>query len=418
MVVFRRIRRVIAVPPFWLYLMTISAWFFGFGLQTTLFPGVINYTLMESPDKLGLAQAALTAPMLVLLPLTGVIAERYDRRILLAGFHTLAALAALSLFTLMSFGLLSYEMLVAYALCVGIAGAFVMPARDSAINPVIRVSQRLNQNGRSLQKGVIIASLVQFAAQILGMGLGFGASFSGPKYFFALQGVGLLLGGICALLLPRLPSRAVKTDKVLKSLKDGISTVWHSPILGPMTLIMIVVGLLVIGGGFFVIIPVLVRDVYHSGYEVLASLLVTFWVGAFAANVILARLGNIEKPGQALIYSQIITIIALGLFATPLPLWALYGLIFCWGLGAGVAISLSRAIVQENAPAGKLARVMSVYQLGLFGGAPAGAATFGYIVAHLGARQASLIPMIGLSLFMLGIALFSPLMKVTREEPA
>ena len=53
-------------------MIAVSGWFFSFGLQTTLFPGVINYTLNESPDRLGIAQAALTAPMLFLLPLAGV----------------------------------------------------------------------------------------------------------------------------------------------------------------------------------------------------------------------------------------------------------------------------------------------------------------------------------------------------------
>ena len=64
----RKLRRIRRLPPFAVYMIAVSGWFFSFGLQTTLFPGVINYTLNESPDRLGIAQAALTAPMLFLLP--------------------------------------------------------------------------------------------------------------------------------------------------------------------------------------------------------------------------------------------------------------------------------------------------------------------------------------------------------------
>ena len=55
--------RKLRMPPFGAYLVLVAGWFFGFGLQTTLFPGVITFTLMESPERLSFAQAALTAPM-------------------------------------------------------------------------------------------------------------------------------------------------------------------------------------------------------------------------------------------------------------------------------------------------------------------------------------------------------------------
>lgn len=84
-------RRFWRLPPFTAYLLAVTGWFFGFGLQTTLFPGVINYTLQETPERLGMAQAALTLPMLLLLPLAGVLAERFDRRVIMFRFHLLAA---------------------------------------------------------------------------------------------------------------------------------------------------------------------------------------------------------------------------------------------------------------------------------------------------------------------------------------
>jgi MFS family permease len=414
----KTMRRRVRIAPFTAYLVVVAGWFFSFGLQTTLFPGVINYTLNESPERLGLAQAAVTAPMLFLLPLAGVLAERWDRRTVISSFHILASISSAVMAWLLLNELLHYKSLLVYALVVGTAGAFVMPARDSAVNPVTRVSQRMGHPGFTLQKAVILTSLVQFAAQVLGMGAGFLAGLYGPGPLFVAQASVLIIGGTAALFLPRLHSRQPSTDTVIESLKGGVKAVFGSPILAPMTLIMMAVGCLIVGGGFFVIIPVLVRDEYMGGYGLLSSLMVSFWVGAFVANVILAQVRSIERPGRVLMGAQLVTVVTMGVLALPISVVWLYALVFAWGLGGGVAITLSRSVVQENAPSDKVARVMSVYQLGLFGGMPIGALVMGYVVAELGPRTAALIPMVGLLAVLIVIAVFTPILKVRRVDPA
>lgn len=398
--------------------MAVSGWFFGFGLQTTLFPGVINYTLLETPERLGIAQAALTAPMLLLLPVAGVLAERFERRQIMFRFQVLAGAAAAALAAMLFQNQLSYGLLIGYALVTGTAGAFMMPARDSAVNPVTRATQLMGRGGFTLQKAVIIASLVQFAAQIAGMAAGFLAGVFGPGLLFVIQAAGLMIGAGSALLLPRLNRRTAPSEPVLRSLSDGVRAVTGSNVLAPMTLVMMAVGCLIVGGGFFVIVPTLVRDAYEGGYGLLAFLLVAFWTGAFAANVILAKAKSIDRPGRALMLAQLVTVASMGLLSLPMPLPALFGLVFAWGLGGGVAISLSRAVVQENAPRDKVARVMSVYQLGLFGGMPVGAFLMGFVVAELGPRLSALVPMAGLFVVLAVIAVFSPILKVRRVDPA
>lgn len=411
-----RLRRAWRVSPFTAYLLAVSGWFFSFGLQTTLFPGVITYTLNESPYRLGMAQAALTAPMLLILPLAGVMAERLDRRRVMAGFHVLAAAAAAGLAVLLFHDLLGYWVLIGYALLVGSAGAFVMPARDSAVNPVTRVMRRMGRPGLPLQRAVVIASLVQFAAQIAGMAVGFLAGVLGPAPLFATQAAGLLIGAVAALMLPRLEARRRVSGPVWSSLREGVVTVVSSSVLLPMTLIMMAVGFFVVGGGFFVIIPVLVRDVYEGGYPLLAGLMISFWLGAFMANVLLARYGAVNRPGRALMAAQLVTVISFAALALPIPTPVLVGLVFFWGLGGGVAISLSRAVVQETAPPAQMGRVMSVYQLGLFGGMPAGAFAMGHVVEAAGARASALIPMAGLLSVLVVIALVTPILQLRRVD--
>tara|TARA_R110002051_G_scaffold68434_6_gene123501 strand:- start:90230 stop:91543 length:1314 start_codon:yes stop_codon:yes gene_type:complete len=410
--------RKFRLPPFGAYLALVACWFFSFGLQTTLFPGVITFTLGESPERLGIAQAALTAPMMLLLPLAGVLAERRDRRGILFYFYIFAGLSALALAGLLFTDRLSYWTMVGFALLIGVAGGFVMPARDSAINPIVRIAARTRHGGIDLQRAIVLTSTVQFASQIAGMGVGYFAAWTGPAALFALQGAGLILGGLAAAFIPRLASnRGRSTAHPMADLVDGWRAVIHSPVLMPMTAIMVAIGFLVVGGGFLVLIPLLIRETYGGGFQEIASLMVCFWLGALAANLALANLRQIERPGRAVILAQCVTVAALGAFALPMPLWALYVLVFFWGLGAGVAISLSRSVVQEQAPPAKLARVMSVYQLGLFGGMPAGAVIMGFLIGATGPHIAALIPMAGLAVVLVLICLTTPIWSIKRGQP-
>lgn len=397
--------------------MLVAGWFFGFGLQMTLFPGVITFTLGESPERLGFAQAALTGPMMLLLPAAGVLAERRDRRGIVFYFYILAGIAAATLGVLLMTENLSYWLMIGFALTIGVAGGFVMPARDSAINPIARISAQTRHGGIELQRAVVMASAVQFGAQIVGMAVGFFAAFTGPGFLFLLQAVGLVIGGLSAAFLPRLGSRRHRsTAHPITDLADGVRAVFTSPVLMPMTVIMIALGLLVVGGAVLVLLPLLIRETYGGGYAAIASLMATFWIGALVANMILVRFGHIERPGRAMLLAQGVTVLATGAFAIHLPFWSLYLLVFCWGLGAGIAISLSRAVVQEQAPPDKLARVMSVYQLGLFGGMPAGAVLMGFVVGGLGLQLAALIPMFGLGAVLVVVALTTPILTVRRGQ--
>ena len=70
----------------------------------------------------------------------------------------------------------------------------------------------------------------------------------------------------------------------------------------------------------------------------------------------------------------------------------LYALVFMWGLGAGVMMSMSRTTVQEYAPVAHRARILSLYQLGFTGGMSVGALFIGIVAHALGPREATLVP--------------------------
>jgi MFS family permease len=84
----------------------------------------------------------------------------------------------------------------------------------------------------------------------------------------------------------------------------------------------------------------------------------------------------------------------------------------------GISMTMSRSIVQEAAPASHRARVMSVFQLGMMGGMPIGSVVLGWCVGEYGARNAVLVPVVGMACMVVVIALTSSLWSVRRDAPA
>ncbi|MCG8442924.1 MAG: MFS transporter, partial [Caulobacterales bacterium] len=402
------------------YLGSQATWFFAFGLQTTLFPYVALVVLGVGEARFGAAQTSLLAPALVLLLFGGVIAERLDRRLLLALLHFAAAIPPASLAFAAVHGQLSFAALVAYGVAIGIIGAIMMPTRDAALNAVAGA-----QGDLSVQRAVVFASLVQFLGQMAGMTLaaltpsiGLGEPIA---VLMAIQAGVIALGGVSALFMPRLtPPRAqAPRPGVFRELAEGVRVVWRSPVIRSMSLVMFAVGVFVVGGGFFVLLPLFVSVTQGGGLKELGFMFVTFWAGAALATVALARFGHVRRPGRMIGAVLIVGAASLAALQVEMPFLMLAGLVAVWGASAGVGIAMSRTIVQDAAPKDALARVLSIYQLGFMGGAPIGAIVTGVIAQASGVRATSLGLMAGLLVSAAWILLATPLGRVEgRAAPA
>ena len=172
---------------------------------------------------------------------------------------------------------------------------------------------------------------------------------------------------------------------------EGLREVAGSEALLPITIVTFSIGVLLIGS-FMVILPVIMREEYGGTVVQFALLQLSFWSGSISASLTIAQLGNISGRGRFVTFALVIGAGVLMLFAIPTSLTVFYLLVFVWGTGAGIMISMARTIVQENAPHAHLARIMSVYQLGFTGGMPIGAIVLGFVVHALGARSAALVP--------------------------
>ena len=382
------------------YLAGIGSWFSSFGLQMIVFPWLVTVVLHEPPARVGLAQMSLMAPAILFMLLGGAIADRADCRRLLVRGHLFVALPPLLLGWAIAQGRLAYGGLIVYALAVGTMGAFVMPARDAMLT-------RVAEGG--LGRAVAVVTATQFAAQLGGIAAGAAAGALGAPVLLTLQAGLLALGGLAALRLPPAPPAAgPEGHGRLAAMRDGLHAAARSEILAPVLIANLAVGVLYVGP-FLVILPLIVRDSYGGGSAELSLVSLGFWGGTITATLIQIRLGGLRRPGRAIVLALGLGAGVLAAMAWPGPFPIFVLLCLVWGLGAGVVMTQARTIVQSAAPESHRARILSLFQLGLMGGAPVGALVIGYLSALTGPHGAAVYPAAGMLLVLAGLLVRSRL---------
>jgi hypothetical protein len=158
-------------------------------------------------------------------------------------------------------------------------------------------------------------------------------------------------------------------------------------------------------GPWFVIVPLMVRDVYQGDVGVLALGMMMFPLGSILGSTILLLRGGIRRKGPALLVALVLAASCLAgeSFEPPLPVFL--GLLFGWGICGSVFLNTSRTLFQEGVPSSCRARVFSVYILGFMGMAPLGNIASGLVADRIGAAGACGVAGLGAIALMTLVAL-------------
>jgi MFS family permease len=377
------------------------------GIQSVLFPYLIAVVLNEPADRLGIAQMTGALPGLFLILFGGVAGDRFDQRRILIVLHLFGMLPPLVLAVLLSTGSLDYGLMLGYALIWGVVGAFSQPARDALLSRVA---------ADRIQRTVTMMMALQFAVQIVGIDLGGLADRVGAVPLVLTQAIIMGLGAFAVLRI-RVERFIAPADKqhALHEVAAALRLVWGSRRMLPVMVLAFAIGLF-FAGTYVVLIPLTVRDVYQGGASGIAHAFMLNMIGTVAATLLLLVRGGVARPGRAVVLA-----LAIG-SAVLLPLYwgvsieVFYLIIFAWGAGAGVVMSMSRTIVQEAAPPAFRARVMSVYSLGMMGGMPIGSLATGYIVSAVGPLNAALVPVVGMAIVVAAVAARSDLWRLLPDN--
>ncbi|MEM9743525.1 MAG: MFS transporter [Pseudomonadota bacterium] len=390
------------------YLLATGSWFFANGLHAVIFSWVITMQLNGSPLAVGFAQMAFLLPTTLLILIGGSVADRVGGRLPAMAAQALATVASLGLILVMSQGQVGYAVMLVYAVVLGTAVAFLTPARDALLNQVA---------GGRVQRTVMLVSMVQFGLQIVGALIARAADAVGPQTVLMLQAGALLFGVLCFYSLRTVTPEQTTTSSgsILTGLLDGARAVIGAPALRVIVLQNLAMGVLFMGS-YIVLFPLLVRETFGGQVAELSLVAAINSFGLVLTILLLLRLGDVRNQGRALIASQVVGSIVLFTAASMSTFGGFLVLVFIWGLCGGLAMTMARTIMQEQAPPEMRGRVMSFYSFSFMGAGPLGAAFCGLLGQWLGPAPAIMVAAGSMLTIMLIVALRSVLPRVRSTE--
>jgi MFS family permease len=334
-----------------------------------------------SPTDLGFVLAAKALPLIALVLLGGVVADRLPRqRLMLASDGIRAALHAL-LAALIVAGGASVVELIAIEAAFGAAQAFFQPAYTGLLPRVVPAAQ--------LQQAQALSSTTQNLAIFVGpalgtllvLGLGAGTAFALDAATFALSAVLLLR------VTPR-PARAGEgaedeTESLSAALRAGWDTVRALPWVW-VTIASFTIGVCVGYAPWYALAPAIAQHVYGgtSRFGVLESV-------AGGGAVLAAIAGLRWRPRRPLLLGLVLTLFwpAQSLaFAAGAPLAVVIALAFASGAGFSLFEIWWQTALASHIPPQALSRVSSYDWMGSLALLPLGFALSGPVGSLLGDR--------------------------------
>jgi MFS family permease len=359
---------------FWLGALASNT---GSWVQNLAVPYVL-YQVTKSAYWVGLATFTQFIPVMLLGPLAGSIADRFDRRRVLIVTQSLMAGAALALWAAWSQGVRSAVAILALVAVSGVFAGINIPSWQSFVNDLVP--------RRDLLSAVTLNSLQFNAARALGPGIaGILLASLGPSWAFFLNGVSFLFV-LLALVLVKNRQVALATALTGGFLRQFGRAMRYTR-GQPGILIGIVVAVLVgaLGNPIFQFTVIFAAEVYHVGPVGLSLLNVALGLGAVLAaplvsgwdvtRAALVRWGLLAYGG-AIVAFAVAPVYAVGLVALVVV-----------GGGFLVVISSTNTSVQVIVADHMRGRVMALRIMAFTGAYPLGALLQVSLSDVIGPRQ-------------------------------
>ena len=359
------------------------------------------FTISGSAGQLAVVGLVQFIPALGLSLVGGVVADRYDKRLLALASQLGALIAFVTLAVLTTGGEVGLPVIYAMAFLMACASTFEAPARG-AILPAI-VPRKL------FPQAITINSTFQQLGFVTGPALsGFLIWAGGPDlaYWVAagLMAASALTWLFLRLLDVELPKRAVSVS----ALVEGVQFVRRRQvILGAMTLDMFAV----IFGGAVALLPVYAEDILDVGALGYGLLAASLDIGALLMSVALVMLPPIRRMGRALLIA--VFLYGLGVMIFGLSRWfplslAAYAFI---GMADQVSVVCRQTMVQLATPDELRGRVTSVNMLFIGASNRLGAVESGVMAKFFGPTFAVVSGGAGCIAVMGAVALLMPKLR-------
>jgi MFS family permease len=315
----------------------------------------IAYEITGSAMALGILGLCSAAPRLLLGALGGVFVDRYDRKFLLLLIQFFSALPGLMFLALYYFGVLQFWHLLGLEILSGSIRSINPSASQSILGELVPRDHLMNAVSLYTIGFNIARILGPSLGGILVIWIGIGGCYAVFTASQILAGVGMWFIRTNSLLSVN------PTQDFLREFKDGFLYVWNTPVTLSSIVAAYTFAVFVVTYQSF--LPVFAKEVLAVGPDGLGLLMAAPGIGGIACLTFLAAVGERWDRAMLLWITSTVTPVFLILFCMSPIFWLSVVLLIVVGAGQVSFRTISRVIIQIEAPRDVLGRVMSVFNL-------------------------------------------------------
>jgi len=353
----------------------IGAW-----MQATAISWVVLTELTDNdPAAMGVTMALQFGPPLLLVGVTGWVADRFDRRKLLMVTQGMLLLLGLAIGALIFAGVMTLPIMYTFAFALGVVAAFDNPARQAFVSDLVtreNASNAVALNAASFNGARMIGPAV---AGIVIVAVGTGWVFVVNAFTF--------IGMLAALVL-------IRTDELIPRSKapgsgrlaDGFRYVAKRPDL------IVTFAMVFLVGAFGMNFPIYASTMAiefgqnADGFGLLSSILA---IGSLAGALMAARRDKARI--RVVIGGTLLFAVAAGVSAFMPTYWTYAATLMFTGFAVVTMLTTANGYVQTTTDPALRGRVLALYMAILMGGTPIGAPIVGWVASEFGPRVAILV---------------------------
>lgn len=376
--------------------------------QVTL--GWLALELSGSAFQVGVVLGLRAAPLL-LAPIAGAVADRFDRRKIMLIDHAVLAALALGFAVVVLGGYVQLWHLYVFSFSTGIAWSVNNPVRQTLVGNSVPKEALMN--------AVALNSMAFNSTRIFGPAAGgLLLTFFGPGVNFLIQG--LFYVGVMAVIIPfrseyTTDHATTRSKSIFHNVREGFRYVGSNQTT--LTIILVtLIPTLTMMSFVMTLMPVYAVEVMgqKSGEGwILGLLLTASGLGGFLGTLLLAAFSGIRAKGRLIIIALFTSALSIILLSQVGTLWVAM-VILVLIMGAQMAVmTTNNAVLQMTTPDEMRGRVIGVYMMDI-GMMPLGGLVGGFI-ADAASVQTALMggALVGLAAVVM-ITIFNPRFRNLR----
>ena len=333
--------------------------------------GWLIYRLSHSAFLLALDQFLNGLPIFVLSPITGVIADRVERRrILLASQYVQMTTAAI-LTILVGTGLVHVWHIICLSFVTGVAQAFGAPAYQALIPTLVDREDMPNAIAlNSIQFNLAVTVGPALAGQALAK--------LGETWCFGLNALSFLAPVISLTIISARFFPEKTKESIFVSFKKGIVFARQQPAME--ALILLAFSMTFLAMPMRTYLPVFVKDIFHRGPETYGNLLSLMGIGSISGSLMIAAAGNTKRKGLVALGGLVVLGMGISVFALSRKLPVSGVALLIVGAAMMAVFATVNSLIQLITTNEMRGRVMSIYTFAFRGGMPMGNLVSGWLV--------------------------------------